>query len=1153
MRVPHEAAPDATWSQGAPSAVPPEEPAFPVTAWDRYLPLRFLGQGGMGKVFLARDVRLQREVAIKFVRGDGRGSIARLVAEARAQARVSHERVCKVHEVGEVQGEVYIAMQFIDGEPLGAMADRLGVEQKARMVREAALGVHEAHRQGIIHRDLKPSNVMVARGEDGDLHPYVMDFGMARSLRAGGSTETGTVLGTPHFMSPEQARGEVSRLDRRTDVYGLGATLYALLTGEPPVPGAHALQVLDRIGRVDPRPPRAIDPDIPADLEAITLKCLENDRSARYDSARALAEDLDRFLGGEPVLARPAGLGYRLRKRLWKHRRAVAASSLALVAVLAAVGFGLSARAEAATRERLARRFTEQVEHIEAAARYSALSRLHDIREDQAQLRATMRALEDEIRRAGPPAVGPGSYALGRGYLALGEDAKAREALEAAWSHGFREPRAAYALALAMGHLYQAGLHEVERISDKDRREEQRRKIEQRYRDPALRYLAQSAGADVPSAEYVAALVAFYEGHHEDALRRLDAIGGGLPWFYEAPALRGDVLEARAARRWEGGDREGALADFEAGRRAYTTAEAIGESAPAVHEAMGELEYAAMQMEMYGKGDAEAPFSRGVAATARARAAMPDRYASLVLEARFYRSLAAYRSDRGGAVDDLLPKAVADAERAMAIAPSLPAARLELGKVYRQWGEDRQKKSQDPRVELQRAVEVFEGIAPEDRDHDYYSALGLVFNVWADHEDGIGADAEANRGKAIDAYTKAMALDDRAVAVVINLGANYYARGSQPRARDPDGDLGQAILAFDKALARNPEHIFPYVYEGEAYRTAARRKQTHGGDPRPDFSRAMERYEQGLAINPKLPHLHNGVGMLLHDQARQAWDEGRDPDPLLEKARASFERAIAAAPGQGHAYGNLGNSFCIQAEFDRVRGRDPTADAAAAAAALGEALRRIPDNPRVLGFLGWARAIEAAHALERGQDPSGRLDEAEGVLRRALERNPRDASALLSLGRTRAVLARFRAARRHGKTEDFEAAAEAFRRAIAAAPGNPDAPIELGRFCRAWASWAAEVGEDAGGPLREGPFDGRRAPRRPARLARRARARASLLLSEAEGSARPEERRALAASAAADFGAALARQPQPREGVGGSSRARPRARGAPLIHALFSA
>src|SRR5213078_4508400 len=165
----------------------PASPAFPIPGWDRYQCLRFLGQGGMGQVFLARDPRLHRDVAIKLVRGDARDAIGRLVAEARAQARVSHERVCKVYEVGEVGGEVYIAMEYIGGEPLGALARRLTVEQTAMILREAALGVHEAHRAGILHRDLKPSNIMVARGEDGALRPYVMDFGLARDWTAGGA------------------------------------------------------------------------------------------------------------------------------------------------------------------------------------------------------------------------------------------------------------------------------------------------------------------------------------------------------------------------------------------------------------------------------------------------------------------------------------------------------------------------------------------------------------------------------------------------------------------------------------------------------------------------------------------------------------------------------------------------------------------------------------------------------------------------------------------------------------------------------------------------------------------------------------------------------------------------------------------------------
>ena len=163
-----------------------------------------------------------------------------------------------------------------------------------------------------------------------------MDFGLARDWQRE-ATVTGTVLGTPHYMAPEQARGEVSQLDRRADVYSLGATLYVMLTGKPPIPGTHLLEVLTNLATQEPLPLRKHDRNVPADLEAIVLKCLEREPSARYDSARALAEDLERFLHGEPVQARAAGTWYRLRKRARTYwallRAAIAAAVLVLVSV----------------------------------------------------------------------------------------------------------------------------------------------------------------------------------------------------------------------------------------------------------------------------------------------------------------------------------------------------------------------------------------------------------------------------------------------------------------------------------------------------------------------------------------------------------------------------------------------------------------------------------------------------------------------------------------------------------------------------------------------------------------------------------------------------------------------------------------------------
>jgi len=334
--------------------------------------------------------------------------------------------------------------------------------------------------------------------------------------------------------------------------------------------------------------------------EKIVLKCLERDRAARYDSARALADDLGRFLNGEPVVARPVGTWYRLRKRLARQRRLVAAA--AFVALGVAIGWAISTRVEAGERERFAQQFTEAVESIESTARYSAMSPLHDIRGDREVIRARMAEIKAEIERGGEVAAGPGHYALGRGYLALDDDARARDELESAWNRGFREPRVAYALAQAIGHLYrrslaaaaltagpvsrplakQDGAKKPERLSDVEAlaavqrdveqemeklREARQREVDRQYRGAILAYLAASNGAEVRSTEYFAALDAYYEGHFEEALHHLDAIGSGLPCLYEASELRGDTLFARALTFRKQGEKERARNDFEAGRK----------------------------------------------------------------------------------------------------------------------------------------------------------------------------------------------------------------------------------------------------------------------------------------------------------------------------------------------------------------------------------------------------------------------------------------------------------------------------------------------------------------------------------------------------------------------------------------------------------
>ncbi|HEX9577175.1 MAG TPA: serine/threonine-protein kinase, partial [Myxococcales bacterium] len=303
----------------------------PVPQSERYQVLELIGKGGMGKVYKAFDRKLRRSVALKFLRGADAALERRFLQEAQAQARVDHPHVCKVYEVGRIGEEPYIAMQYIDGKTLREVSRQLTMVQRVAVLRDIAEAVHAAHKLGLVHRDIKPANILVEIGSEGDPHPFITDFGLARDLQAPGDTVQGQVLGTPQYMAPEQAKGEHKHIDARTDVYGLGATLYEALMGRPPFDGGSQLQILYKMLHHDPQRLQGVAQDV----ESIVLKCLEKDPARRYQSAKALADDLQRSLDGEPVLARPPTPFDWALRRIWRHKALSAAlAALALVVLV---------------------------------------------------------------------------------------------------------------------------------------------------------------------------------------------------------------------------------------------------------------------------------------------------------------------------------------------------------------------------------------------------------------------------------------------------------------------------------------------------------------------------------------------------------------------------------------------------------------------------------------------------------------------------------------------------------------------------------------------------------------------------------------------------------------------------------------------------
>ncbi len=285
-----------------------------------------LGHGGMGVVYKAWHLRLQRPVALKMVLAGAFARPAereRLLREAAAVAGLQHANIVQVHDVGDHDGRPYFTMEFIEG---GSLAQQLTgtpqpADQAAALVATLAEAVQVAHQGGIVHRDLKPANILLTA----DGTPKVSDFGLARRLEDdSGLTQSGAPLGTPSYMAPEQAQGQRDAVGPAADVYALGAILYELLTGRPPFRAETAAATLQQVLTAEPVPPARLNPRVPRDLDTICLKCLQKEPRRRYASAAALAEDLRRFERGEPITARPLGRLGRLAR--WARRRPTTAA-----------------------------------------------------------------------------------------------------------------------------------------------------------------------------------------------------------------------------------------------------------------------------------------------------------------------------------------------------------------------------------------------------------------------------------------------------------------------------------------------------------------------------------------------------------------------------------------------------------------------------------------------------------------------------------------------------------------------------------------------------------------------------------------------------------------------------------------------------------
>jgi hypothetical protein len=992
--------------------------SFPVAEWDRYTFIGLLGRGGMGEVYEARDRRLGRSVALKFIRGADPDRVMRLLQEARAQARIDHPGVCRVYEVGEVSGRPYIAMQRIDGQRLDLAAPAMSLPQKVQVVKDVAEALHEAHRLGVIHRDLKPSNILVRRGEDGRWLPVLMDFGLAYEVQQGhGLTETGALVGTPSYMAPEQARGDVRSIDRRSDVYSLGATLYELLTGVVPFTDATAVGTLAKVLHEEPLPPRTHVPRLPGDLQTVVLKCLSKEPEHRYASARALAEDLGRYIDGEPILGRRPGLLSRLRRRARKHRALVTVSALSLLSILLLAAYGVRSgwearrtREQSEARARLAEQLGQQVKEVEWFLRVAATLPLHDTSAEQQQARERMARIAAWPHEAGGQGEALVHYALGRGHLAMLDPEAAHAELMKARELGLDTPELHYALGRVLGELYHRALESARRSGGPEWVAARQRELEGQYLVPALQALERSRGSSLESPHFLEGLIAFYRRDHETASRAAARAAGEAGWMYEARRLAGDVAYARAMEALDGGGYDAARTGLQEAGALYAEAAEVGRSDARTYEALAGVGLQLAEVDQRQGRSRRESLERALEASERALKVAPWRASGHTRRAHVLMGWYRLMKYQGGGLDPkpILAEWIATAARAVALDP---------------------------------------------RDAPAHDTLGYAHFMRGLQEARDGADPMPAWEEASTGLRRALALEPHYPWALNDLAMVYRWKGryQEEHGQDPGAAYAEAERHFQHAASVDPKYLFAWSNLGDLYVDMAAWRLSRGLSPEAEVQKALQAGEQALGLDGQFYWALNQVALAELTQARFLFDSGGDARPAVARAFQHLERAggINAAFGRTPLYRAMGHHLiALQMLRDAgsqgalaKEGRKATAKASArVGAALAEPSVREEATPRKALAEASVEAEAARKALAEASV------EAEAA-RKALAEASVEAEAARKVLAEASVEAE--AARRALAEASVEMEVEAARRALA------EASVEMKAARRALAEASA--------------------------------------------------------------------------------------------------